>query len=506
MAPSAHNPFLQYVVTLQFPIVVLLTTACVLAGKAFTERGFFWAAGGWGLNFLYLVLSAVSHATFAAPFQSTLLGAAAATNVASSTAFLMCGNQHGKGTHAIYLRRIPTIGIWIATALVMVHASALGPVEAQTYRDFLMAISPIVLVDLIGVASLAVFLLDFSHDIEPVARPHTPRLLALSAGGYALLQLLAFATHPGHPALRELATDIGFTSALVLKVGILIGIWDLFASSKYQVLAAREARSREERTRGDMFKLMHDVATPVSSFANALDDLERRAPKHGQFLVPLSELQSSLARLNAVIDTTRDLLNLGDSWSVVQGDPSTLARHHRFSVRQVANANNLAQFALSAVKPLREENVAVRVNYSSNCCIECVPGEVIRAVINALTNAYDACVNMPQAQISLSTTAIQNPSSTSDPDDRPRRMVEIAVRDTGHGIDEEIAGLIHQPGWSTRFGLGRGYGIPSMNQMVQRNGGVLDILGKDRLGGTQYVTAVVMRFPKVECKERGVSS
>jgi len=60
-------------------------------------------------------------------------------------------------------------------------------------------------------------------------------------------------------------------------------------------------------------------------------------------------------------------------------------------------------------------------------------------------------------------------------------MMEIFVRDEGHGMSEETLGKLFQPFFSTKGDLGNGLGLYISKEIVERNHGTLTItseLGK----------------------------
>ena len=63
-------------------------------------------------------------------------------------------------------------------------------------------------------------------------------------------------------------------------------------------------------------------------------------------------------------------------------------------------------------------------------------------------------------------------------------MMEIVVRDEGHGMNDETLRNLFQPFYSTKGDLGNGLGLYISHEIVERHGGSLTV--KSQLGaGTE---------------------
>jgi two-component system sensor histidine kinase PilS (NtrC family) len=70
---------------------------------------------------------------------------------------------------------------------------------------------------------------------------------------------------------------------------------------------------------------------------------------------------------------------------------------------------------------------------------------------------------------------------------------EIAIRDQGVGIPEEVVDRVFDPFFTTKRG-GSGLGLATVHRIVEDHGGTVRI---DRLEG-EWSTAVRVRLPRVE--------
>ena len=93
-------------------------------------------------------------------------------------------------------------------------------------------------------------------------------------------------------------------------------------------------------------------------------------------------------------------------------------------------------------------------------------GERLRqAFINLLTNAYQHCFEIRRGPIRIVT--LHNP-------DRPQRPITICISNPGQPIDDQTADRIFEPFFTTKS-EGTGLGLPIAYQVVQSNGGTLEL-------------------------------
>lgn len=102
----------------------------------------------------------------------------------------------------------------------------------------------------------------------------------------------------------------------------------------------------------------------------------------------------------------------------------------------------------------------------------------LRIFVNLLTNALEAMEGGGRITISIGTDL-----GTEGADLHPMRFLKIAVRDLGPGIAEEILPHIFTPGFSTKK-HGRGLGLAFCREMIEKNGGRLEVASKVGAGAT----------------------
>jgi signal transduction histidine kinase len=308
-------------------------------------------------------------------------------------------------------------------------------------------------------------------------------LLVGGSLGYAAIQPLALFSSGG-----DWVEVAGFSLGFLCKSAILIGLAGTFVISAENTVRIESMQRRVAEVARTVGRITHELGTPIRHLDVQVAKLRRIAPKHGDFTTHLTGLEQTSLRIDAVIEATLALLpspdTLIDITSISRSPEGALPAR----AAQVVNVNTLLQLAAMVVKETRGEGAVLRPSYSGNCCITCVPFEIVQVFINLLRNSYDAVARFRRGTISLISR------STAD------GMVEVEVIDDGEGISAEKMHVIFTEGFSTRAGPGRGYGLAIVKELVERNGGTINIRSpagsetSERLG-----TSALLRFPKIHC-------
>lgn len=89
------------------------------------------------------------------------------------------------------------------------------------------------------------------------------------------------------------------------------------------------------------------------------------------------------------------------------------------------------------------------------------PLELVRAIINLITNARDACLGRAGV-ITLTTSA-------------PAGRFMLSLSDNGVGMSDEVQARLFQPFFTTKPGRGSGLGLASIKNMIEAVSGTIDV-------------------------------
>jgi signal transduction histidine kinase len=116
-------------------------------------------------------------------------------------------------------------------------------------------------------------------------------------------------------------------------------------------------------------------------------------------------------------------------------------------------------------------------------CVKVDPGLLEQVVVNLAVNARDA---MPRGgRLVIRTTSVDGDDGSGDGDGDHRGWVEIAVSDTGVGIEPAIQERIFEPYFTTKeMEKGTGLGLATVHGIVEQSGGVIDVDSEPGVGST----------------------
>lgn len=468
-----------FLLLLQMPIVAFLAISSLQAQRAFRQRGFFFVSLGWMLNLAYLL---ANHYGSLVPeghgwIMQHLVRAADLLDVLTAAAFW----------HAYtYARPTPTprprliAAVLFFFALITYHFLVFFQVAPQPGPRGSI---PQVIASVIGIASLTAFY----RLLTTTGRRRDRALLAAGLLTYLVIQplyLIAF--------LWPLAMEWGFVLGMIAKIFIAFGVVGYLVAAAAQGAHAEEQEIRIRELTATLGRVLHDIGTPVFQIGVHSSRLVEVAPR-GAFHSHLQSLENARLTLTATLEAARQLLPKSDSLINLHQHTTTFQGIPRFNEQQVISANTLVALALMAVKETRSERVRVTTQYSAQCCVRCVPIDITRALINLMRNAYDA---MPDGVGMLHIETHSEERATG-------AVITIHIQDDGEGIPPGRTTTVFQMGETTRGGIGRGYGLPVVKEMVERNEGTVELISPAAsTSAPRPGVRITLTFPRVPCKEK----
>jgi two-component system, cell cycle sensor histidine kinase and response regulator CckA len=137
------------------------------------------------------------------------------------------------------------------------------------------------------------------------------------------------------------------------------------------------------------------------------------------------------------------------------------------------------------------ENVELHTELADDLkLVKTDPAQLQQVILNLVLNARDA---MPDGgKVTLKTRNLQPVTPVGG--DQSAWSIEVEVRDTGCGMDEETRARVFEPFFTTKKpGKGSGLGLATVHSIVENDGGTINLesdLGKG--------TRVVIRLPAAE--------
>ena len=194
--------------------------------------------------------------------------------------------------------------------------------------------------------------------------------------------------------------------------------------------------------------LAHELSQPLTAAANSVAAARRLLAKGGEGIVTASEVMGEageqILRAGQIMRRLREFVSRGE----------TEKRVERVST-MVEEARALALKGPGAL------GVQVRLHFEPNARHVLVDRiQIQQVLVNLMRNAIEAMDASRRRELDVATSL------------RDERMVEIAVTDTGPGLDDDIAARLFEPFVSTKPN-GMGLGLSICRSIVEVHGGRL---------------------------------
>jgi len=481
------------IITMQYPLVILLIIVSFQAVRAFKEKAFYVLALAWVTNLLYLITTEHSPQV---PFSTT--GAAKYLGTSpeildfiSSALFWYAGHKYGAGKRALYLRQLSTP--YFIALLLIAHVTSISLEHIllqERYLNFFFASLPLVLVDTLSLLVLSYYFKGLVERIK--GAPSNVHLLHSGAAFYACIQPFQLLLHPAikqYVHIKMVAFILGFAS----KGAILFGTTSLIVASAAALTYSIAEQRRTKELTLTIDRLAHELGTPIAEIHNGLVALS--VVRKADMQMMLDKLQNAAARAVAIVGASP--FAASPSGSSASGS-SVTGLTNNFNKSQIVNLNTMIEIAQSSIKATRSEKVTYQHRYSSRCCVECRPAELVQILVNILRNSHDA---LKHARGTIKIDTINERCHDGEALTFPHGKIKLIIQDNGEGIRHELIETIFEEGYSTRRGVGRGFGLAITKKLVEKHRGTIEVHSPPTYGSSseREGTEVVLTFPRVPC-------
>ena len=235
-------------------------------------------------------------------------------------------------------------------------------------------------------------------------------------------------------------------------------------ASREQLFQAQKMEAVGQLTGG----IAHDFNNLLQIFSGSLESLERRIMQGRA-----NEVARYIDSMRQASETAKQLTNRLLAFSRRQAlqprrvEPDTLVR-------------NVAEMIRRTLDPVIQ--IETRLG-DGHWDAHCDPHELETAILNLSINARDA---MPKGGVLTIATADRTLSAAELPDHpSPGNYIEIAISDTGVGMNSEVLGRAFEPFFTTKpTGQGTGLGLSQVYGFVRQSGGAVRIESKPEEGTT----------------------
>lgn len=244
----------------------------------------------------------------------------------------------------------------------------------------------------------------------------------------------------------------------------------------------------------------HEINNPVNFISSGLAPLRRNIDDLVQLIVKYSEL--SVEKKEQLEDFIKDVTTLKEKIgyedaingiyamldSIREGVQRTvrIIRDLRSFSRldeaelKVINLHEGLESTLNLLSTQHKNRIEVIREYGEIPLVECYVGQINQVFMNLLANAFQAIKDKGQVWIKTWSTEDQ---------------VKISIKDTGHGIPEEMISKVFDPFFTTKqVGEGTGLGLSISYGIIQKHQGKIEVQSQVNKGSEFIITLPVKQL------------
>jgi two-component system cell cycle sensor histidine kinase/response regulator CckA len=146
------------------------------------------------------------------------------------------------------------------------------------------------------------------------------------------------------------------------------------------------------------------------------------------------------------------------------------------------------------LRPLIGEDIELVVALTpSPGSVRADPNQIEQVIVNLAVNARDAMPSGGRLAVETSAVELASDDPAVGPDLAPGPWVVLTVRDSGHGMSEEVKSHLFEPFFTTKEnGKGTGLGLSTVYGIVSQTGGAIRVASEPMRG-----TAFTIYLPRV---------
>ena len=224
----------------------------------------------------------------------------------------------------------------------------------------------------------------------------------------------------------------------------------------------------------------HDFNNMLSVMSGYAELLEEQLPIEGGARSDLQEIKRAATRATVL---TRQLLAFGRRQML---QPRTIDLNH-----VVAHTETFLGRVLG-------EHITLQLSLApGSLWVEADPSQIEQVLLNLASNAHDAIDGSGVVQISTKSRTLAR-GWAQERGLPPGPAAELAVRDTGRGMDPETLQRIFEPFFTTKaVGEGTGLGLATVYGIVKQSGGHIDAASTPGQGSLFRLILPIVREPAV---------
>lgn len=232
-----------------------------------------------------------------------------------------------------------------------------------------------------------------------------------------------------------------------------------FASVRFDITERKKMESvmlnlEKMATLGEMSAVIaHEINNPLAVIQLCIDSLKRDLISNNftneEIEKKINKIHSSVSRMSKLVRGLKTFSRTSD-----QEDYSEI------------NLKIFLEDVLSFSKSkYTTTGIIFKTNEFPDILLECIPDQITQVLLNLLNNAYDAVIDLPEKWVEFNVSI-----------DKKNNEALFSIKDSGHGIPQDIAQKILDPFFTTKdVGKGTGLGLSISKAIIEEHAGTLTL-------------------------------
>lgn len=248
---------------------------------------------------------------------------------------------------------------------------------------------------------------------------------------------------------------LSFIIIFVLTSTTLLYVFKYRNEKKARLALSREVKTVEGETDDEFFNrskfselglmsagITHEISNPLSVIMGRCQQLRKRKFSQEDLEKGLAQIQSNAERISKTIQSVREYIYRNE------------AQEDEFIALKEIVDNVLVFYG----QRLKNHGIDLRMKNLEKIYISGHKGQYEQALLNLVSNAFDAVDKLPEKWIEISAR-------------KEGDKVQIFVEDSGGGIPTEVRERIFDPFFTTKKGKGSGLGLSLVKGVANKHGG-----------------------------------
>ncbi len=214
--------------------------------------------------------------------------------------------------------------------------------------------------------------------------------------------------------------------------------------------------------------ITHEISNPLTVILGRITKLSRtdlNSSNKPEIEKGLEQIKKNAEKIASIIQSVRDYIYRNDE-----------VTEDYISLKEIIN-----DVLVFYGQRLKNHGIELRFKNVENVYISGHKGQFEQALLNLITNSFDAIDNLKEKWIEISAL------KTDD-------NVQIYVKDSGHGIPSEIRNKMLDPFYTTKTKKGSGLGLTLVKGIAQKHGGDLKYIEDEN-------TTFMIELPKASSSQ-----